>query len=49
MIIDRHLSFEILRPFTMGLGLLVLIVRGFSAAKHLSLAAEGQLDMLTAF
>ncbi len=49
MIIDRHLSFEILRPFTMGLGLLVLIFIGFSAAKHLTLAAEGQLDMLTAF
>ncbi len=32
-----------------SLGLLVLIFIGFSAAQQLSLAAEGQLDMLTAF
>ncbi len=49
MIIDRHLSLEILRPFCMGLGLLVMIFVGFSAAQQLSAAAEGQLDMLTAF
>ncbi|NCF17126.1 MAG: LPS export ABC transporter permease LptF [Haliea sp.] len=49
MIIDRHLSLEILRPFSMGLGLLVLIFIGFSAARQLSLAAEGQLDIITAF
>ncbi|MDH3991826.1 MAG: LPS export ABC transporter permease LptF [Gammaproteobacteria bacterium] len=49
MIIDRHLSFEILRPFFMGLGMLVLIFVGFSAARQLSLAAQGQLDLLTAF
>jgi lipopolysaccharide export system permease protein len=49
LIIDRHLSFEILRPFTMGLGLLILIFIGFSAARQLTLAAEGQLDILTAF
>lgn len=49
MIIDRHISWEILRPFTVGLGLLILIFIGFSAARQLSMAAEGQLDMLTAF
>jgi lipopolysaccharide export system permease protein len=49
LIIDRHLSLEILRPFSMGLGLLVLIFIGFSAARQLSLAAEGQLDIITAF
>lgn len=49
MIIDRHISWQIIRPFCTGLGLLVLIFVGFSAAKQLSLAADGQLDMLTAF
>ena len=49
MIIDRHISWEILRPFCTGLGLLVMIFIGFSAARQLTLAAEGQLDMLTAF
>lgn len=49
MIIDRHISREILRPFGLGLGMLVLIFVGYSAARQLSLAAEGQLDMLTAF
>ena len=49
MIIDRHISLEIIRPFTTGLGLLVLVFIGFSAASQLSLAAEGKLGMLTAF
>jgi lipopolysaccharide export system permease protein len=49
LIIDRHISWEILRPFCLGLGLLVLIFVGFSASRQLSLAADGQLDMLTAF
>ncbi|MEM6579876.1 MAG: LPS export ABC transporter permease LptF [Pseudomonadota bacterium] len=49
MIIDRHISLEILRPFTMGLGLLVLVFIGYSAAKQLTAAAAGQLQMLTAF
>ncbi len=49
LIIDRHISWEILRPFCTGLGLLVLVFIGFSAARQLSLAAAGQLDMLTAF
>tara|TARA_R110001599_G_scaffold353884_2_gene602370 strand:+ start:55785 stop:56852 length:1068 start_codon:yes stop_codon:yes gene_type:complete len=49
LIIDRHISLEILRPFVIGLGLLVLVFIGFSAAKQLSAAAAGQLEMLTAF
>ena len=48
LIIDRHISREIIRPFCTGLGLLVLIFIGFSAARQLTLAASGQLDMLTA-
>jgi lipopolysaccharide export system permease protein len=49
LIIDRHISLEIIRPFATGLGLLVLVFIGFSAAKQLSAAADGQLQMLTAF
>jgi lipopolysaccharide export system permease protein len=49
LIIDRHISFEIIRPFFSGLGLLILVFIGFSAAKQLTQAAEGKLDMLTAF
>ncbi|MFL3653536.1 MAG: LPS export ABC transporter permease LptF [Halioglobus sp.] len=49
LIIDRHISREIIRPFCTGLGLLVLIFVGFSAARQLTFAASGQLDMLTAF
>lgn len=49
LIIDRHISLEILRPFATGLGLLVLVFIGFSAANQLALAADGKLDMLTAF
>jgi len=49
LIIDRHISLEILRPFVLGLGLLVLVFIGFSAAKQLSAAAAGQLEMETAF
>ena len=49
LIIDRHISLEIIRPFVTGLGLLILIFVGFSASRQLSLAAEGQLDMMTAF
>ena len=33
----------------MGLGLLVLVFVGFSAARQLSLAVDGKLDILTAF
>jgi lipopolysaccharide export system permease protein len=49
LIIDRYISWEIVRPFCTGLGLLVLVFIGYSSAKYLSLAAAGQLDMLTAF
>ncbi|RLA53059.1 MAG: LPS export ABC transporter permease LptF [Gammaproteobacteria bacterium] len=49
LIIDRHLSWEIVRPFCTGLGLLILIFIGFSSARQLSFAAQGQLDISTAF
>ncbi|MFV8817819.1 LPS export ABC transporter permease LptF [Haliea sp. E17] len=49
MIIDRYLSTEISRPLLAGLGLLTLIFIAWSAARYLSLAAEGHLDMLAAF
>jgi lipopolysaccharide export system permease protein len=49
LIIDRHIIREILRPFALGLGLLVLVFIGYSAAQQLGLAAAGQLDMGTAF
>lgn len=48
MIIDRYLSREILRPFAVGLGLLVLVFVGFSLARQLSFAAAGQVDLVTA-
>ena len=49
LIIDRYISWEILRPFASGLGLLILVFIGYSAALQLNLAAQGKLDMLTAF
>ena len=49
LIIDRYISKEILRPFLGGLGLLVLVFIGYSAAKQLTLAAQGQMNMATAF
>lgn len=49
LIIDRYISWEIIRPFCTGLGLLILVFVGYSSARQLTLAAEGQLDMLTAF
>ena len=49
MIIDRYISWEILRPFCGGLGLLILVFVGFSAARQLNLAAEGQMELQTAF
>jgi lipopolysaccharide export system permease protein len=48
VIIDRYVTKEILRPFALGLGLLVLVFIGFSSAMHLKLAAEGKFDLLTA-
>ncbi len=49
MIIDRHISREILRPFIGGLSLLILVFIGFAAARQLSMAAAGQMELLTAF
>jgi len=49
LIIDRYISWEILRLFYGGLGMLILVFIGFSAAKQLSLAAEGQMGMSAAF
>jgi lipopolysaccharide export system permease protein len=49
LIIDRYISWEILRPFAAGLGLLVLVFVGYSAARYLGMAADGQLDVATAF
>lgn len=49
MIIDRYISWEIVRPFCTGLGLLILVFIGYSASVQLGLAAQGQLNMLTAF
>jgi lipopolysaccharide export system permease protein len=49
LIIDRHIIREILRPFVLGLGLLVLVFIGYAAAQKLTLAAAGQLGMATAF
>lgn len=48
MIIDRYISWEILRPFFGGVGMLILVFIGFSAARQLSLAAEGQMGMSAA-
>jgi lipopolysaccharide export system permease protein len=49
LIIDRYISREILRLFYGGLGMLILVFIGYSAAKQLSLAAEGQMGMSAAF
>lgn len=48
LIIDRYISWEILRPFCGGLGLLILVFVGYSAARQLNLAAEGQMTLQTA-
>lgn len=48
MILERYLQREILRPFSLGIGLLVLVFVGYSLAQQLTLAAAGQLDLLTA-
>lgn len=48
MILDRYISWEIVRPFISGLSLLVLVFIGFSAAKQLSLASDGQLELQVA-
>lgn len=48
MIIDRYLSKEILRPFCGGLGMLVLVFIGYSAAQQLGRAASGAMHLDTA-
>ena len=48
MIIDRYISWEILKPFFGGVGMLILVFIGYSAARQLSLAAEGQLELSAA-
>ncbi|MGB5438696.1 MAG: LPS export ABC transporter permease LptF [Gammaproteobacteria bacterium] len=48
MIIDRYISREIFRLFFGGLGMLIVVFIGYSAARQLSLAAEGQLGMSAA-
>jgi len=48
LIIDRHISWEILRLFSGGLGMLVLVFVGYSAASQLSLAADGQMELSAA-
>ena len=48
LIIDRYISWEILRLFYGGLGMLILVFIGYSAAEQLSLAAEGQMGMSAA-
>lgn len=48
MIIDRQIRWEILRLLFGGLGMLILVFIGFTAAKELGLAAGGQLDMSAA-
>lgn len=45
MLIDRYLSTEILRNFSVGIGSLIVVFAGFSGAAQLSLAAEGRLEL----
>ena len=49
MIIDRYLSHEILRPFIVGMGLLVVIFTGYSASIQLSHVESGGMQATTAF
>ncbi len=49
MIIDRYVSQEISRPLLAGVALLILIFVAWSAARYLSLAADGHLTMVSAF
>ena len=48
LIIDRYISWEIIRPFFGVVGMLILVFIGFSAARQLNLAAEGQMGMSAA-
>jgi lipopolysaccharide export system permease protein len=49
LIIDRYLSHEILRPFIVGMGLLVVIFTGYSASIQLSHVESGGMQASTAF
>jgi lipopolysaccharide export system permease protein len=49
LIIDRYISREIFRLLCGGLGMLILVFIGYSAARQLSVAAEGQMEMSAAF
>jgi len=49
LIVDRYIATEIVRPFCLGLGLLILVFIGYSTARQLTFAAAGRLDMFTAF
>lgn len=48
MIIDRYLTQEILRPFALGFGLLVIVFVAYTAAIQLSQAADGVIEPATA-
>lgn len=48
MIIDRYLTREILRPFALGFGLLVIVFVSYTAAIQLSQAADGVIEPGTA-
>ena len=48
MIIDRYLTQEILRPFTLGFGLLVVLFVAYTAAIQLTQAADGIIEPTTA-
>ena len=48
MIIERYLYLEILRPFVVGLGLLVIVFTGYSASVQLSQVENGMIMPATA-
>lgn len=48
MIIDRYLTQEILRPFALGFGLLVIVFVSYTAAIQLTQAADGVIGPTTA-
>ncbi len=48
MIIDRYIITEVIRPFSAGMGLLVLIFAGYSSAIQLADAAAGQIQVSAA-
>ncbi len=48
LIIDRYLSYEILRPFIVGMGLLVVIFTGYSASIQLGQVESGAIPISSA-